>query len=50
MEHPHDLIEEGKKLNEAIRVLKLLHDKCRQVFLEISQGDEAYDELQKIMK
>ena len=34
---------------EQYRVLKLLHSKCRQGFLEVSEGDEAYDELQLII-
>lgn len=50
MEHPHELIEKGKKYDNAMRVLKLLHENCRQGFLEISEGNKAYDELQKIMK
>jgi len=31
-------------------LLLLLQSKCKNGFLEISEGDEAYDELQNLMK
>lgn len=34
---------------EMYRVLELMFNKCREGFLELSEGDEAYDELQKLM-
>ena len=45
---PQDLIDKANRYEEAARVLQLLKDKCRQGFLEISEGTEAYDELQAI--
>ena len=37
------------KAPEMYRVLELLFNKCHHDFLEISEGDEAYNELQKLM-
>lgn len=37
------------KHENAMRVLKLLHGKCRQGFLEVTEGSEPYDALEGIM-